>query len=81
METSNKTARELYEIVKTDKSRRRFGFGRKIEALSYTLSAGGAKERIGCHHFSPLIQKRAVVKQQFGKKLGVVDVASNCGRA
>jgi hypothetical protein len=29
METSNKTARELYEIVKADHSRRRFGFGRR----------------------------------------------------
>jgi len=37
METSNKTARELYEIVKTDKSRRRFGFGRKPALVNIDL--------------------------------------------
>ena len=37
METSNKTARELYEIVKADKSRRRFGFGRKPALVNIDL--------------------------------------------
>ena len=37
METSNKTARELYEIVKADRSRRRFGFGRKPALVNVDL--------------------------------------------
>ena len=37
METSSKTARELYEIVKADKSRRRFGFGRKPALVNVDL--------------------------------------------
>ena len=37
METSNKTARELYEIVKADHSRRRFGFGRKPALVNVDL--------------------------------------------
>src|SRR6266404_4784716 len=36
METSSKTARELYEIVKADK-RRRFGFGRKPALVNVDL--------------------------------------------
>ncbi len=37
METSNKTARELYEIVKADTSRRRFGFGRRPALVNVDL--------------------------------------------
>jgi nicotinamidase-related amidase len=37
METSNKTARELYEIVKADPNRRRFGFGRKPALVNVDL--------------------------------------------
>src|SRR5258708_5253396 len=37
METSGKTARELYEIVKADKSRRRFGFGRNPALVNVDL--------------------------------------------
>ena len=37
METSNKTARELYEIVKADRGRRRFGFGRKPALVNVDL--------------------------------------------
>ena len=37
METSNKTARELYEIVKADPKRRRFGFGRKPALVNVDL--------------------------------------------
>jgi len=37
VETSNKSARELYEIVKADRSRRRFGFGRKPALVNVDL--------------------------------------------
>ena len=37
METSNKTARELYELVKADPNRRRFGFGRKPALVNVDL--------------------------------------------
>src|SRR5882757_9190999 len=37
METSNKTARELYEAVKTNPSRVRFGFGRKPALVNVDL--------------------------------------------
>ena len=37
MELSNKSARELYEIVKADRSRRRFGFGRKPALVNVDL--------------------------------------------
>lgn len=37
METSNKTARELFEIVKADPKRRRFGFGRKPALVNVDL--------------------------------------------
>ena len=37
METSNKSARELYEIVKADRGRRRFGFGRKPALVNVDL--------------------------------------------
>jgi nicotinamidase-related amidase len=37
METSSKTARELYKIVKADRSRRRFGFGRKPALVNVDL--------------------------------------------
>src|SRR5260370_31342370 len=37
METSGKAARELYEIVKADKSRRRFGFGRNPALVNVDL--------------------------------------------
>ena len=37
METSSKTARELYEIVKADNRRRRFGFGRKPALVNVDL--------------------------------------------
>ena len=37
METSNKTARELFEIVKVDPKRRRFGFGRKPALVNVDL--------------------------------------------
>ncbi|MGE3919080.1 MAG: cysteine hydrolase family protein, partial [Hyphomicrobiaceae bacterium] len=37
MEISNKSARELYEIVRADKSRRRFGFGRKPALVNVDL--------------------------------------------
>ena len=37
METSGKTARELYEIVKADRSRHRFGFGRKAALVNVDL--------------------------------------------
>ena len=37
MELSNKSARELYEIVKANPSRRRFGFGRKPALVNVDL--------------------------------------------
>jgi len=37
METSNKTARELFEIAKADPKRRRFGFGRKPALVNVDL--------------------------------------------
>ncbi len=37
MERSNKTARELYDAVKADPSRRRFGFGRKPALVNVDL--------------------------------------------
>jgi nicotinamidase-related amidase len=37
METSSKSARELYEIVKADKSRQRFGFGHKPALVNVDL--------------------------------------------
>ena len=37
MELSSKSARELYEIVKADRSRRRFGFGRKPALVNVDL--------------------------------------------
>jgi maleamate amidohydrolase len=37
METSTKTARELYQAVKTDLGRRRFGFGRKPALVNVDL--------------------------------------------
>ncbi len=37
METSNKTARELYEAVKANPSRQRFGFGRKPALVNVDL--------------------------------------------
>lgn len=37
METSGKTARELYEIVRADRSRPRFGFGRKPALVNVDL--------------------------------------------
>lgn len=37
METSNKTARELYEAVKANPTRRRFGFGRKPALINVDL--------------------------------------------
>ena len=37
MELSNKSARELYEIVRADESRRRFGFGRKPALVNVDL--------------------------------------------
>jgi maleamate amidohydrolase len=37
VETSNKTARELYEIVKASPDRRRFGFGRKPALVNVDL--------------------------------------------
>jgi maleamate amidohydrolase len=37
METSNKTARELYETVKADPGRRRFGFGRRPALVNIDL--------------------------------------------
>jgi maleamate amidohydrolase len=45
METSNKTARELYEIVKADPNRRRFGFGRKPALVNVDLQ--NAYTRVG----------------------------------
>src|SRR5947209_7794294 len=45
METSGKTARELYEIVKADRSRRRFGFGRKPALINVDLQ--NAYTRVG----------------------------------
>ena len=45
METSNKTARELYEIVKADPKRRRFGFGRKPALVNVDLQ--NAYTRVG----------------------------------
>lgn len=37
METSNKSARELYQAVKADPNRRRFGFGRKPALVNVDL--------------------------------------------
>ena len=37
MELSNRSARELYEIVKADRTRRRFGFGRKPALVNVDL--------------------------------------------
>lgn len=37
METSSKSARELYEIVRSDRSRPRFGFGRKPALVNVDL--------------------------------------------
>ena len=37
METSDKTARELYEDVKANRSRQRFGFGRKPALVNVDL--------------------------------------------
>ena len=37
MEISNKSARELYKIVRADESRRRFGFGRKPALVNVDL--------------------------------------------
>ena len=37
METSNKSARELYELVKASPTRRRFGFGRKPALVNVDL--------------------------------------------
>jgi nicotinamidase-related amidase len=45
METSNKTARELYELVKADPNRRRFGFGRKPALVNVDLQ--NAYTRVG----------------------------------
>jgi nicotinamidase-related amidase len=45
MEMSNKTARELYEIVKADPNRRRFGFGRKPALVNVDLQ--NAYTRVG----------------------------------
>src|SRR5260370_42551017 len=37
MDVSNKSARELYEMVKADRSRRGFGFGRKPALVNVDL--------------------------------------------
>ena len=91
MELSNKSARELYQAVKADPNRRRFGFGRKPALVNVDLQmrlhpAGRVRDRLRNRPEADRLRQRAgracSVRQRFPvvwTYVAYLDSGEDCG--